>query len=86
MTVCSSAPHSQAEEEAIPDLFKQERKRPTSARKWLSRTQALLERVILGGVDAGVSDENAESCGVIHPLRIPLVIHPLRRTCDVVIS
>jgi len=25
-------------------------------------------------------DENAESCGVVRPLRIPLVIHPMRRT------
>jgi len=47
--VCSSAPHSQATEEAIRHLYKQERKRPTSVRKQLSRTQALLGRVILGG-------------------------------------
>jgi len=32
------------------------------------------------GVGAGVGDENAESCGVVRPLRIPLVIRSLRRT------
>ena len=47
-TVCSSAPHSQAAEEAIPHLYKQERKRPTPVRQRLSRTQALLGRVIPG--------------------------------------
>jgi len=47
-TVCSSAPHSQAAEEAIPHLYKQERKRPTPVRRRLSRTQALLGRVIPG--------------------------------------
>jgi len=35
---------------------------------------------------AGVGDENAESCGAIRPLHIPLVIHPLRRTYVVVVS
>ena len=33
----------------------------------------------------GVGDENAESCGVIRPLCIPLVIRPLRRTYVVVV-
>jgi len=47
-TVCSSAPHSQATEETIPNLYKQERKRPTPVRRRLSRTQALLWRVIPG--------------------------------------
>jgi len=46
-------------------LHKQERKRPTPVRRWLSWTQALLGRVILG-VSAG--DENAEFCGVVYPL------------------
>jgi len=46
MAVCFSAPHSQAAEEAIPRLYKQERKRPTPVRSWLSRTQAVLGRVI----------------------------------------
>ena len=41
-TVCSSAPHSQAAEEAIPHLYKQEGKRPTSVRRRLSRTQAII--------------------------------------------
>jgi len=38
-----------------------------------------------GGVGAGVGDENAESCGDVRPLRIPLVIRPLRRTYVVVV-
>ena len=48
-TVCLSAPHSQTAEEATPYLYKQERKRPTSVRRWLRRTQALLGMVIPGG-------------------------------------
>jgi len=47
-TVCSSATRSQATEEAIPNLYKQERKRPTPVRRHLSRTQARLGRVISG--------------------------------------
>jgi len=31
------------------------------------------------GGGAGFGDENAESCRVVRPLRIPLVIRPLRR-------
>ena len=42
-------PHSQAAEEAIPHLYKQESKRPTPVRRWLSRTPAVLGRAILGG-------------------------------------
>jgi len=38
-----------------------------------------------GGVGAGVRDENAESCGVVRPLRIPLVIRPGRRTYIVIV-
>ena len=38
-----------------------------------------------GRVGTGVGDENAESCGAIRPLRIPLVIRPLRRTYVVVV-
>jgi len=33
-----------------------------------------------GMVGTGVWNENAESCGVVHPISIPLVIRPLRRT------
>ena len=79
-TICSSAPHSQVAEEAIPHLYEQEWKRPTPVRKRLSRTQALLGRVTPGGWMSVSVDENAESCGVVRPLRIPLVIHPMRRT------
>jgi len=46
---CSSAPHSQDAEEVIPHLYKQEQKRPTPVRRPLSRTQALLGRVIPEG-------------------------------------
>ena len=35
-------------------------------------------------VGTGDQNENAESCGVIHPLRMPLMIRPLRRTHVVV--
>ena len=49
-TACSSAPHSQAAEEAIPHLYKHERKCPTPVRRRLSRTHAILGRVIRGGV------------------------------------
>ena len=38
-----------------------------------------------GGVGAGVGDEYAESCVVVRPLCIPLVIRPLRRTYVVVV-
>jgi len=37
-----------------------------------------------GSVAAGVGAENPESCGVVCPLRIPLVIRPVRRTYVVV--
>ena len=33
----------------------------------------------------GVGDENAESCGVVRPLRIPLAVRPLRPTTYVVV-
>ena len=38
-TVCYSAPHSQAAEEAIAHFHEQERKRPTPVQRWLSRTR-----------------------------------------------
>jgi len=37
-------------------------------------------------VGAGVGFENAESCRVVRPMRIPLVIRPLRRTYVVVVG
>jgi len=49
LTLCSSAPHSQAAEEAIPHLYKQERKRPTLVRRRLRRTHVVLGRVIPEG-------------------------------------
>ena len=66
-TVCSSAPHSHAAKEVIPHLYRQERKRPTPVRRPLSRTQGSGCRC------------RRWKCGV-QPLRIPLVIRPLRRT------
>jgi len=65
--VCSSAPHWQATEGAIPHLCKQERKRPIPVRRRLSRTQALLGRVIPGRC---VPVSKMESRSVLQPLRI----------------
>ena len=48
-TVCSSAPHSQAAEEVMPHLYKQERKSPTLVRRRLNRT-----RLFWGGLIRGV--------------------------------
>ena len=49
--VCSSAPHSQAAERAIPHLCKLERQRPKPVQRWrLSRTHAVLDRAIPGGL------------------------------------
>jgi len=59
LTVCSSAPHSQAAEEAMPHLHKQERKHLTPVRRRLSWAQAVRGRVI-PGMGSGVGDENAE--------------------------
>jgi len=68
--VCS-APHTQAAEEAMPHLFKQERKRPTPVRSKL-RTQAVLEREGHSGrAGADVGDESVESRKVVQPLRLP---------------
>jgi len=36
-------------------------------------------------VGTGVKNENTEFCGVVCPFRIPLVIHPMRRTYFVVV-
>ena len=66
-------------------LYKQERKHPTPLRRRLSRTQALLGRVIPGRLGVGVGDENAGLCGVVRPLRIPLVIYLLRCTYVVIV-
>jgi len=37
------------------------------------------------GVGAGFGDECAESCGIVRPLRIPLVFRPVRPTYVVVV-
>jgi len=47
--VCSSAPHAHVAEGAIRRLCKQERKRPRSVWRWLSRIYAVLDRAIQGG-------------------------------------
>jgi len=69
----------------MPRLYKQERKHLTPVRGRLSWTQAVLWEGHTGGVEAGVRDENAESCRFVRPLRIPLLIGPLRRTYVVVV-
>jgi len=38
-----------------------------------------------GRLGNGVWNENAESCGAVHPFRIPLVIHPVHSTYVVVV-
>jgi len=75
--------HSQAAKEAVPHLYKQERKSPTPVRRRLSRTQVFLVRVIPG---CGCRCRGWK-CGVlwvVRPLRIPLVIRQVRRTYVVV--
>ena len=54
-TVRSSTPHSRAAEEAIPNLIKQERKRPTPVRRRLTGS-----KLFLRSVGAGVEDESVE--------------------------
>jgi len=48
-TFCSSAPHSQAVQKAMPHLYKLQRKRATPVRRRLSGTKALRGRVIPEG-------------------------------------
>ena len=81
--VCSSSPHSQAAEGAMPHLCKQERKRPTPVRRRFSRTHAWQGDSRSVGSDVG--DESAESCSVLQPLHIPSVIRPERCTSVVAI-
>ena len=82
-TVCLSAPHSQTAEEAIPRLYKQERKRPTPVR--VKPDPGSSWEGYSGRVGAGVGDESTESRSVVQLLRVPLVIRPLRRTYVVVV-
>jgi len=86
LMVCSSVPHSQAPEEAIPRLHKQKWKCPTLVRKRLSWTHAVLGRAITRRVNANANDgdESIESYSVLQPLSIPSVIHPECRTWVVV--
>ena len=37
------------------------------------------------GMDAGVGDESAESCRVVRPIHVPLVIRPVRQTYVVIV-
>ena len=60
-TACSSAPHSQAADEAMPHLYKQERKRPTPVRRRLNLTQALGRVIQEGGYRCW-----GWKCGVLH--------------------
>jgi len=78
-TACSSVPHSQAAEEAIPYLYKQEWKRPNLVQRRLSWTQALLGRVIPGEW-VPVSGMKMQSCGTVCPLHFSLLICPVCRT------
>ena len=66
VTACSSAPHSQAAEGAIHCLCKQERKRLTLVRRWLSRTHAVVGRVIPGGWVMPVSVMKIQSLVVLY--------------------
>ena len=84
-TVWSSAPHSQPAGEAIPHLCKPEWKHSTLVRRRLSRTHAVLGRVIPRGWVFGVGNESTPSCKVVQPLRLLLVIRPIRRTYVVVV-
>ena len=84
-TVCSSAPHSQAAEEDIRHLCKQQRKSPTPMRRRLNSDPCCSWQDHSRRVDAGVGDERTDSRGVVQPLRIPSVIRPLRRTYAVVV-
>ena len=70
--------NSQAAEQAIPHLYKQELKRPTPVRRRLSRTHAVLGRAIPGGWCRCQGWK-------YQPLRIPLLIRPVRRTSVIVV-
>jgi len=58
--VCSSAPHLQAVEEAIPCLYKQEWKRPTLVWRRFKLDLGSSWEGHSGGMSASVGDENAE--------------------------
>ena len=65
----------------IPHLYKQERKRPTPVQRRLSRTQAVLGRVITRGWVPVSEIKVWGLAGIVRPLHIPLVIRPMRCTC-----
>jgi len=77
--VCSSARHSQVVGEAIPHLYKQERKRPMPMRGEVKPDPRCSWEGHSGWVGAGVGNESVESCKVIRPLHIPLVVRQVRR-------
>jgi len=77
-------PTPQAEEGAIPHLYKQERKRPTPVRRRLSRSHAVTGRAIPGGSVPSVGDDSMESRSALQQLRIPSVTCPERRISVVV--
>jgi len=84
-TICSSVPYSQSAEKTIPHLYQQERKRTIQSAEAVKRDPVSSWQGYSGGVGAGVGNENPESCEIVRPLRIPLVIRLLRRMYVVVV-
>ena len=64
-------------------MYKQGRKRPIPVR--VKPDSGSSWEDYSGRMGAGVKDGNTESCGVVHPFRIPLAIRPLRRMYVVVV-
>ena len=77
--------HRSQRRPSIPHLYKQERKRPTRVRRRLSRTQALVGRVIPGRCVPVSGMKMRSLVGFVRPPRIPLEIRPMRRTSVVVV-
>ena len=84
-TVCSSAPHSQATEEAIPHLCKQEKKTSDTGAESIKPNPRCSGKGHSRMVGACVGDEGTESRSVVLPLSIPSVICPQLRISDFVI-
>jgi len=91
-TVCSSATHSQAAERTIPLLCKQVGKCPTMVLRWLSRTTAVVGKVIPGGWvqvvmrRVQVGNEHLDlRCRAFPPVgqvRVELMPTACKRQCD----